>query len=486
MSTYKKQFISGVLYISVAKYAGVIVSIVISAILARLLSPSDFGIIAVASVFISLANLLTDFGFAPAIIQKDNITDTDYESLFTVTGIMGIAGCFILSSLAHFISTIYENNKILEIAIYLLSINVIFSALNIIPNALLLKNKRFKLVAIRTLCMQVLSGIIAIVLAFGGLGIYALIGQSLISSFGILLYNYFQNPIKPTFIIQKSALKKVFSFSLYQFVSGLINYFQKVIDRPIVGKFMSLSSLGYYEKSWRLMMLPVQNLSYVFTPVMQPIFKDFSDNMVEMECKFGKLLTFVSIVAFPLSAYLYFASNDLILIFYGEQWLQAVKPLQYLSLSAFCYILLSVSGPIYLASNHFKLTPIVSTIELVTNLVSIFIGVGIGTIDAVAYCLAIGAVIRFIILFSIIYTKIFEMSIFQFLKHISIGVLAGIITYAIMMAISKPFNEGLSILRLILLSLFVVLIIVITIQYSKTLNIYQYVVKYIRELRKRN
>ena len=125
MSSYKKEFISGVFYTSVAKYTGIFIQIAISMVLARLLEPSDFGIIAIASVFISFINLVTDFGFGPAIIQKDNLEESDLRSIFSLTFIIGIIGALLLIGLSYPVGQCYDSDDV-KVVLMILSMQYLW------------------------------------------------------------------------------------------------------------------------------------------------------------------------------------------------------------------------------------------------------------------------------------------------------------------------------------------------------------------------
>ena len=186
---YKKEFVSGVMYISLAKYAGLAISMVISFVMARLLEPQDFGIIGIATVIITFINLLTDFGLGPAIIQSDKIDSRDINSIFSFTLVTGIvaSGLFFLS--ANMIGDYYNNQQLVKI-IRILPLNILFASLNIVPNSLLLKEKKFKIIAYRTVLINLVTGVFAIIAAYYGYGVYALVLQSVLSAFGIFIINY--------------------------------------------------------------------------------------------------------------------------------------------------------------------------------------------------------------------------------------------------------------------------------------------------------
>ena len=181
MTSTKKELLSGVFYTAIAKYSGIIVSLVVAGILARLIDPEDFGVVAIATVIISFFNIFSDLGIAPAIIQNKTLLKKDFSNIFTFTLWLGIsiAILFFLSSwpISHF----YNNNTLLTIC-QLLSLNLFFASANIVPNALLFKKKEFKFIAYRSLTIQIIGGSMAIIAALMGAGLYALVINPILSS----------------------------------------------------------------------------------------------------------------------------------------------------------------------------------------------------------------------------------------------------------------------------------------------------------------
>lgn len=424
MSSYKKEFISGVLYTSVAKYVGIFVQIAISMVLARLLNPSDFGILAIATVFISFINLITDFGFGAAIIQSETLVKKDLESIFSLTLYVGLFAAFVLFLLASPIGNYYNDDSVASV-VRLLSVNVIFASLNIVPNALLLKAKKFKLVAVRTLSLQIVCGCIGIAFAYIGVGLYALVIQSILSAAGIFIFNYNQNRIRFFNKVYVNSIKKIINFSAFQFAGSVMNFITKSIDKPLVGKYLSLTSLGYYEKSYRLMQMPVDNLSYIFTPVMQPMFREFQHDLQTMFQKYKKILKTLSVVGFPLSALLYFSAYDLIHLFYGGKWDLAVAPFQYLSLSVGFMVLMSSSGPIYQASNKVKFMLVVNIAEFIISISCLLLSLHTGNVNYVALCISGGVVVRFVFVFCLLSVGVFSISPFKIVQSIIPGLFLG-------------------------------------------------------------
>ena len=459
MENLKITFIKGVAYTAVAKYAGIAVSLLLTSILARLLDPSDFGVIAVASIFISFVNLITDFGIGPAIIQRNNLDEADLNSLFSFTALLGLVSSLIVFTLSEIIADYYESPLLCDI-FKILSINLLFAALNIVPNALLLKDKLFKAIAIRTITVQIISGVICIILAFNGVGVYSLAIQSIMSSILIFFINYHLKPLRLFSKIYYSSLKKVFTFSIYQFLAQLFNYFTKDLDKLLLGKKFDMISLGYYEKSYRLVQLPVGNLSYVLAPVMQPVFKELQNDLKQMMNKYTKMLAILASIAMPLSAFLFFEGSDIIYIVFGAKWMQAVPAFCYLSLGIGFNIMLSTTGPILLASNRVDLSFYNCIVEFLISISCIWIGLMLGSIETLAIMVSIGLLIRFIYVFIVIIKVAFHESLSLFIRSTGRSVILLIVGILLFFSVSLFFNDEFSLLRFIInVAIFMVLMI---------------------------
>ena len=165
MSSTKKELLSGVFYTAIAKYSGIIISLVLAGILARLIEPEDFGVVAIATVIISFFGIFSDLGIAPAIIQNKELSENDLSNIFSFTLWLGIGISMIFFLCSWPISHFYESDTLLSIC-QLLSLNLFFASANIVPNALLFKGKEFKFIAYRSLTIQIAGGSLAITAAF--------------------------------------------------------------------------------------------------------------------------------------------------------------------------------------------------------------------------------------------------------------------------------------------------------------------------------
>ena len=383
MSKTKKELLSGIYYTSIAKYIGIIISLIVSGILARLIEPKEFGIVAIATVIISFFSIFSDLGIAPAIIQNKELTNKDLSHIFSFTVWLGatISILFFLSSWP--ISWFYKSSKLLIIC-QILSINLFFAAANIVPNALLFKNKEFKFIAYRSLIIQTIGGGIASIAALMGIGLYALIINPIFSSILLFIISYRKKPQKFSLIGDIESIKKIFNYSVYLF------------------------------------MFTLQNITHIISPVMHPIFSDFQNDLKKLSTSYEKIIHLLAFIGFPLSVLLWFNAHEIILIVFGEQWIPSVSIFQTLSLSVGIQIILSTSGSIFQAANDTKSLFICGVFSTVLNVSGIIIGIFIfDSLEIIAWCIFLTFSINFILCYIMMYKITFKQKMQSFWSQLT-------------------------------------------------------------------
>lgn len=427
MSTTKKQLISGITYTALSKYVGMVISLIVTGILARLISPSDFGVVAVATVIITFFGMFSDLGIAPAIIQNKELDREALSDIFSFTIWIGIIISFCFFAFSWLIAA-YYNSPVLKGICQFLSIDLLFAAINIVPYALLLKNKEFKFIAYRSLIIQTTGGTISILAALYGAGLYALIINPIFSSVCIFIVSFKRHPQKFKRHLNINSIRKIFSFSSYQFLFNLINYFSRNLDKLLIGRYLGLSALGYYEKSYRLMMLPLQNITHVITPAMHPVFSELQNDLTHLSESYLKVVRLIAFIGFPVSVFLWFTSSELILLIFGDQWEKSVPVFQILSLTVAIQIILSTSGSIFQAANDTRnlfISGLLSAIMIITGmLLGIFI---FKTLEAVAWGFLISFFISFIQCFTLMFKSTLKQSMLPFWKQLRSPIILSLI-----------------------------------------------------------
>lgn len=471
MNNVAKQLFSGVSYTAVSQYLGIVISLVISGILARLISPHEFGIVAIATVLITFFGIFSELGIAPAIIQTKNLSKEDLDKIFSFTIWIGLAISFMFFCSSWIIAGYYDNTKLVSIC-QLLSVNLLFAAINIVPNGLMFKNKEFKFVAIRSIIVQLVGGTVAVCAALMGVGIYALLINPIFSSIFIFLFSYRRFPLKARFTFGLDAMKKISSFSLYQFFFNLINYFSRNLDKLLVGKFMNLGSLGYYDKSYRLMMLPLQNITAVLTPVMHPVLSDFQDNLSHLERSYLKIIRLLAFIGFPLSAFLWFSAEEIMLLVFGNQWEPSVPTFQILTLSVGIQIILSSSGPVFQAANATKILFVSGLLSALLNVTAILVGIfAFNSLTVLAMCICVSFLINFIQCYTLMYRVVFKVSMVEFWKQFISPFALTVLLTGCSVGINHIISDLHLLLSFIVKGIVYICVFVLYIQLSKELDI---------------
>lgn len=472
MVSIKQQMLSGVFYTAIAKYSGIIISLLVTAVLARLLSPSDFGIVTVATVIINFFGIFTNIGFSAAIIQNKELTDTDLCNIYSFTLWLGLflGSLFFLSS---WVIADYYHTPHLVLICQLLSISLFFSAAAIVPNTLFYRDKNFKFVAYRTLLIQIFTGLVSVIAALTGAGLYTLTIQPILSSLLIYIVSLKKNPQKFHFTFGIESVKKIWSYSIYQFLFNFVNYFTRNLDKILIGKYIGLNDLGYYEKSYRLMMLPVQNITFVITPVMHPVLSDYQNNMKQLGNAHERIVRFLAFIGFPLSILLYFCADELILLFFGQQWYPSIPVFKILSLTVGIQLILSSSGSFFQAGNGTRDMFICGIFSATTSAAGILIGIFyFSSLKAIAWCILISFFLNFMQCYWQLYRYILHQNLLHFfftlLSPAIVSILIGCSLFFVA-AYSKDINIILSLSIKCILTL---TLLVLYVQFSKEYDIF--------------
>jgi Membrane protein involved in the export of O-antigen and teichoic acid len=401
----------------ISKYANVFIQVLYTSILARILTPEDFGIVAVTTVFTTFFMLFADMGVGAAVIQNKELTDEDINNIFSFTFYIAI----ILSALFALFSvplSIIFNNEVYKPIGIILSISLFFNTLNMVPNAVILKNKRFKTIGVRLVIISISSCTITVFLAKLGLKYYSIVINSVIIAFFTFLWNYSSVKICMRTRFDKSSIKKIMNFSAYQFAFSIFNYFARNLDNLLIGKFMGDTALGYYDKAYRLMLYPITNLTGIFSPVLLPILSEHQNNKKYIFVQYIKVVKLLSLVGIFFTVYCFFAAKEIVLIMFGNQWANSIDSFKLLALSVWVQIINSSSGAIFQSLGKTKLMFISGICTTTISVIAIIIGVSTNNITHVAASVTVAYNLHFFIVFFILIRYGFGYNIWDFFEKI--------------------------------------------------------------------
>lgn len=403
----------GTLYNAIAKYTGIVINLIVTGILARILGADIFGVVALTTVIITFFDLLGNMGFGPAIIQNKEINNSDLASIFNLTIILAIIFTAVCVLSAPLIANLYEN-KVLENIICILALQILFTIINVVPYSLMLKAKKFKFIAFTNLICQFIFGFLAIICAYSGWGVYSLLLAPIGTIFlALIIYSIKTRKIYGSYhqtILRYNSIRKVLSFSVYQFLFNVVNYFSRNLDKLLIGNRFSLLELGYYEKSYRLMQLPISSISSILAPTIQPILSKYQNETDKLSCYASKIILYLAYIGFTITPLLFFCSREIILIAFGSNWEPAIPIFRILALSVFAQIVDSSIGSLLQAANAPKLLFSSGLACALLNVACICIGVFIlKSLNTLAWMLNLAFVMNlFVDLFFLYYLTLKE------------------------------------------------------------------------------
>lgn len=344
----KEKTIKG-LYWSGASQAGKQISqFIIVAILARLLSPNDFGLLAMATVFINFGMIFSEMGISSALIQKQDTHDRHYYSAFWLNVVVGIALTLIFATISPLIAWFYKKPE-LQLILAVISINYFISSFVVIQQTILTKEMDFKSLAIRDIIAVVLSGGIGIYMAFHGFGVWSLVFQSITFTLFNAILLWALSPWRPKYQFAKSDIKDIFGFSANLTGFNVVNYFARNVDQLLIGKFLGAQALGYYSLAYRLMLYPLQNISWVIGKVMFPAFSKIHDNLEKVRGNYLKTVKIIALIAFPIMLGLFAVAPEFIKVIFGIKWAEAITTIRILCVCGLFQSIGTTVGVIYLS-----------------------------------------------------------------------------------------------------------------------------------------
>lgn len=327
--TLKEKAINGVLWNATGRFAAMGIEFIVGIVLARLLSPTEFGLIGTITVVIVLSEVFVNSGFSQAIIRKQNCTQTDFSTAFFFNLIVGFLFFLLLLFTAEPISVFFENNEIKPL-IQVLGVGLIISSLTLIQYTKLTKRIDFKLQTKISVIASILSGVIAIALAISGFGVWSLVVKSLTNKSLTSIMLWYWNKWIPDIVFSRESFKELFGFSSKLLLSGLMTTFFQNINYLIIAKYFTPQDLGYFTRAEMFKNLPSQNVSSIVTAVGYPVLATLQDDPVRMKSVFRDMLTKTFFIVVILMVGMAATAKALILTLVGEQWLPSVSLLQML------------------------------------------------------------------------------------------------------------------------------------------------------------
>lgn len=419
----KSKVFNGIIWASIQRFGTLGISFVSNMVMARLLTPDDFGTIGMLLFFIALAETFVDSGFGSALIQKKNITEEDTCTVFYINMAISIVAYIVLYISAPYIAQFYKIPILCDL-LRVQSIVVLIHGLRLIQSVQLTKKLDFKKLSICNLIGTIVLAVTGIAAAYWGMGVWSFVIRTLAGAFTTLILLWLIGRWKPTFIFSVESFKNLFSFGGFMLLSSLMITISNNIQSLILGKLFTPSVLGNFTQARTLRNISSESISSVIGQVLYPDFSNHQENNVLIKEKLERSAYLLSYIVSVLMALCILIAEPLINLIYGNQWNDAISYFQILCLGGVPLCLQDININAIKAKGKGKALFICNLLKVIFYIAVMFYGA----------------------LIAGIYGFIWMMVVYSFVAYISFAVLG---TYYIK---TNIFNQLFSVFKSIIIS----------------------------------
>lgn len=341
----------GVVWASIETIGARLISFVSFLVLARLLSQEEFGLIALAMVYISFLHLVVRVGITEAIVQRDELSDLHKDTAFWATLILGLLALLASIGLAP-LAAKWSDSAELENIVYWLAIGIIPISLSRVQAGLLLRDLHFRSLAIRNLISTSAGAVVGIAMALKGYGVWSLVAQQLVNRFVELLTLYWVVRWLPRFRFSRTALYELAQYSSRIMAINILSFFQSNIDRFLIGHFFGVAQLGVYVVGLRIIEVLFEFIKVVVGRVSLSAFSRMQTNLPQLTQASNTVAHLIALLGFPFMGLLIFYGGDITVAVFGEKWAEAGVISQIVAVGGLVRIATFFAVPLLKATGH--------------------------------------------------------------------------------------------------------------------------------------
>lgn len=371
--------INSILWNGSSKILDQIIVFVVGIILARILGPEDFGLIGMVLIFTSIANVFVDSGFSTALIQKSEISEIDINSVFFFNIIISFIFTISIFFSSGFLASYLGENE-LQVVIQGVSFSIFIDALYATHKTILIKELNFKVQFYASFFAKLISGIVAIIMAFNGYGVWSLVCRSLLNGILSLPTYWIMSNWKPTANFSISSLKSLFGFGSKLLIGSLLRTVFENLYSFFIGKAYSMESLGFYLRAKRLYSLPNSLIISTFSDIIFSFLSKKQNNKGEFILGAQNFLKLLFFITLPLMSLLYIISKEIIIVLLTEKWIGSVIFLKLFCIIGILYPIGLVNVQAILALGRSDINLKLSIIKNLLRLFNLIITIRLGLI----------------------------------------------------------------------------------------------------------
>lgn len=410
-------------------------------IFSRFLSPKEIGLMSMALVVVNFTNIVRDLGSSAAIIQRESITDDLKKSVFTLNFSLGIILFIVVFISSDYIASFYHEPELATVLKFI-ALTFPINSSTAIHLALLERKSEFFKIAKVEIISSFTSLAIAVSLSIYGAGVYSLVAQTLIYSILSAIGFWSFSSWRASFLFSLKELMSIYSFTSNLIAFNFLNFASRNADQVIIGKAFSSSVLGQYSLAYRLMLFPIQNITFVLTRSLYPLLSRLQHSKTEAFKVYMQSIRAISIITPPLMIGLAFVSKDLVLLFFGTQWNIVPEILVWLAPVAIMQSMVSTTGSVFMSNGRTNVLFMISIYNAALQVGAFIIG-GFYSIDVLIKLYLAANVLMFIPNMYIA-VNMLSGSFKQFLITISKPVFCALIMLSALYFTSKNIEEWIS------------------------------------------
>lgn len=401
-----------------------VLRLVIGALLSRILTPKEFGLIGMIRFFSGFIMQFSKFGFGPALVQKAEVDELQFSSIHWMNLFVGIVLTGIMMVISPFIASFYGEHQLQMLSI-VLATTFFISSITSLHNTMCTRNMDFAAPVIARLISLLIGGGTALVLVFRGLGVWSLVWQAIIAEAANTGLLWIFSKWRPRFQFQISKVKELLRFGLNLQGSRLLDHFSKNTDKLVVGKYIGATGLGYYDKAFSLMLLS-RDLTKPLGYVLFPAFSRVQDDLKSVSTGYLRCTQYLFSILFPLMFTGVILAEEIIIVLYGEQWYPSVPLMKMLCVAGTFQAIEATTHWIFLSQGRTEIQLKLRLFQAIVRITSLIIGVRWG-IKGVAFSYTLAsALITPVSLYHV--TRLIKLSLPKLMRQF----LPGLICTAIM------------------------------------------------------
>jgi PST family polysaccharide transporter len=373
-------------WVALSQAARVVSQLVSMTVLARLLAPEAYGLMALAAIVTNLAYLFRDMGTAAAVIQAKDVSPEMASTVHWTNVALGLTIAALIAAGAPLMAHVFHEADLAQV-LYLLAFVFPITSLGVLHQALLERESKFSVVALAEIAAALIGLVVALLLAWRGFGVLSLVFQIIVSTLVSTTVIVLRSTFRPSRHWSAQQFKSIARFSGNLSLFNIVLYFSRNVDSMVIGRLLGTVTLGVYSMAYRIMLFPLQNMTFVATRVLYPVMsrkQGNPDEVAEIAALYLKAVGFIAFLTAPLMAGLFALREPFVNVLLGDKWQASVLILGWLAPVGFIQSLVSTTGTVLMARGNTGLMLRLGIIGAVLQVIAFVIGARWGIVGVTA------------------------------------------------------------------------------------------------------